>query len=393
MLYEMLCGRLPFDGTAVAIAKAHLASEVPPVAVRVPGLRVDPRLEAVSMRLMAKDPEERFQSARALLAHLDSAYGSADAQDGEDHDATVQVGSDSIPVTAAPSGEQYPIEAFRMTPYGMPELAASGRRARVRDPRVLITGGAVLITLVVVAVAMLWRGGGERPTQARAPGVSVPPAAAAEPPGTVPATEPPGTVPATEPVAPPPGPEPEPAAAPEPPSEPSSTAEPQPVPVDTAPAAEPDEPDEQDARDKAREEARDRRSRAREKRIRSARRASQRAERSRRADREEREADVEPPKPEPAAVAPAPPEPDRAVAAPEAAAVISTKEFLSRYKAIGARLERIVARRGEAAVSKVRLRYQEIPVADAMRSESVRRDADRTLKSITSRLDKDFGKL
>jgi hypothetical protein len=81
------------------------------------------------------------------------------------------------------------------------------------------------------------------------------------------------------------------------------------------------------------------------------------------------------------------------VAAPDAAAVISTKEFLSRYKAIGARLERIVARRGEAAVSKVRLRYQEIPVADAMRSESVRRDADRTLKSITSRLDKDFGKL
>ncbi len=158
MLYEMLCGRLPFDGTAVAIAKAHLASEVPPVAVRVPGLRVDPRLEAVAMRLMAKDPEERFQSARALLAHLDSAYGRADSQEGEDHDATVQVGSDSIPVTSAPSGEQYPIEAFRMTPYGMPELAASGRRARVRDPRVLITGGAILVTLVVVVVAMMWRG-------------------------------------------------------------------------------------------------------------------------------------------------------------------------------------------------------------------------------------------
>ena len=388
MLYEMLCGRLPFDGTAVAIAKAHLASEVPPVVVRVPGLRVDPRLEAVSMRLMAKDPEERFQSARALLAHLDSAYGSADGQEGEDHDATVQVGSDSIPVTAAPSGEQYPIEAFRMTPYGMPELAASSRRRRVRDPRVLITGGAILVTLVVVAVAMLWRGGGDRPTRAQAPSVAVPPASAAEPPT---------TVPATAPAPPPPSPEPEPVAAiPPSASEPASGAEPEPVPVDTAPPDAADEPSgsdeasesEEEARDRQRAEDKQRRSKAREKRARSARRASERA---RRADREERRA-AEASRPEAAAVAPTPPEPDKPVA-PPADPVISTKEFLSRYKAIGARLERIVAKRGESAVAKVRLRYQEIPVSDAMRSESVRRDADRTLRSITSRLDKDFGRL
>ncbi|HLU67894.1 MAG TPA: serine/threonine-protein kinase, partial [Kofleriaceae bacterium] len=75
MLYEMLAGRLPFDGTPLAMAKANLAARVPPISERVPGLKVDPRLEGVAMRLMAKEPESRFQSAAEILAHVESMYG------------------------------------------------------------------------------------------------------------------------------------------------------------------------------------------------------------------------------------------------------------------------------------------------------------------------------
>ncbi|HEU5060710.1 MAG TPA: serine/threonine-protein kinase, partial [Kofleriaceae bacterium] len=75
MLYEMLAGKLPFDGTPIAMAKANLAAPVPPIATRAPGVRADRRLEAVAMRLMAKEPEQRFASATALLAHLDQVFG------------------------------------------------------------------------------------------------------------------------------------------------------------------------------------------------------------------------------------------------------------------------------------------------------------------------------
>src|SRR5204863_2358630 len=73
MIYEMLSARLPFDGTPLAMAKANLAARVPSIAERVPGLKVDSRLESIALRLMAKEPDERFQSAADLLAHIEQA--------------------------------------------------------------------------------------------------------------------------------------------------------------------------------------------------------------------------------------------------------------------------------------------------------------------------------
>jgi eukaryotic-like serine/threonine-protein kinase len=72
MLYEMLAGRLPFEGdSAVAVALKHLSE--PPVPISRWRPDVHPALEAVVMAALAKDPAQRWQSAEDLAAGLEAA--------------------------------------------------------------------------------------------------------------------------------------------------------------------------------------------------------------------------------------------------------------------------------------------------------------------------------
>jgi serine/threonine protein kinase len=70
LLYQMLSGERPFEGSPIMIAVQNMALDPPRIADRVPHLRVDPRLEAMAQRLMAKDPAERYQSADEVLREL-----------------------------------------------------------------------------------------------------------------------------------------------------------------------------------------------------------------------------------------------------------------------------------------------------------------------------------
>src|SRR5829696_8443267 len=72
MLYEMLAGRLPFDGdSAVSIALKHLNEAPVPLSTLRPD--IDPALESVVMAALAKDPAARWQSAEDLAAGLEAA--------------------------------------------------------------------------------------------------------------------------------------------------------------------------------------------------------------------------------------------------------------------------------------------------------------------------------
>ncbi|HEY6175253.1 MAG TPA: serine/threonine-protein kinase, partial [Kofleriaceae bacterium] len=71
VIYEMLCGRLPFDGSGAEVARANLLLDPPPIHQRVPHLVVDPLLEAFSRRLMAKKRDARPATARAARELLD----------------------------------------------------------------------------------------------------------------------------------------------------------------------------------------------------------------------------------------------------------------------------------------------------------------------------------
>ncbi|HTE56433.1 MAG TPA: serine/threonine-protein kinase [Kofleriaceae bacterium] len=70
LMYQMLAGERPFQGSPIMIALQSMSLSPPRIADRVPGLSVDPHLEAVAQRLMARDPDERFQNADEVLREL-----------------------------------------------------------------------------------------------------------------------------------------------------------------------------------------------------------------------------------------------------------------------------------------------------------------------------------
>ncbi len=69
-MYEMLSGRLPFDGGVIDILYANATKDPPPIAERSPGIKVSEELEAVVLKLMAREQEERYQSAADVFADL-----------------------------------------------------------------------------------------------------------------------------------------------------------------------------------------------------------------------------------------------------------------------------------------------------------------------------------
>jgi eukaryotic-like serine/threonine-protein kinase len=93
ILYEALTGRVPFQGdSAVAVALKQV-SEAPrrPSTVNP---EVPPALDAVVMRALAKDPEQRFKDADAFLKALDAAEKAPDRPRPEDTAAFAAVSPD-----------------------------------------------------------------------------------------------------------------------------------------------------------------------------------------------------------------------------------------------------------------------------------------------------------
>jgi serine/threonine-protein kinase len=70
VLYELLTGKTPFDGeTPVEIAMKHLSNAPKPPSKLRP--EIPPELDKVVLRALAKDPEDRYQSADEMEADLD----------------------------------------------------------------------------------------------------------------------------------------------------------------------------------------------------------------------------------------------------------------------------------------------------------------------------------
>ena len=70
LMYEMLVGQPPFTGeTPVSIAYKHVQEPVVPVTDH--GVDIPAPLAAITMKLLSKNPDNRYPSADALLADLD----------------------------------------------------------------------------------------------------------------------------------------------------------------------------------------------------------------------------------------------------------------------------------------------------------------------------------
>ncbi|XXX75660.1 TonB family protein [Sorangium sp. So ce134] len=76
LLYEMLCGKVPFDKKVpTATLMAHVSEPPPPLGERAPGALVSLAMEAIVMRCLEKNPDRRFQSMKECLTALKGAAG------------------------------------------------------------------------------------------------------------------------------------------------------------------------------------------------------------------------------------------------------------------------------------------------------------------------------
>ncbi len=68
-LFHMLAGSPPFSGNAKVVMVKHLSEE--PQSLREIESDITPEMERIVMKLMAKDPADRFQSPKHLIAELE----------------------------------------------------------------------------------------------------------------------------------------------------------------------------------------------------------------------------------------------------------------------------------------------------------------------------------
>jgi serine/threonine protein kinase len=80
ILYEMLTGNVPFDGSVMEVAIAHCITAPTPPSERRPG--IDPKLDAIVLRAMQKKPADRYPGARALADALTDYLRPGEASGG-----------------------------------------------------------------------------------------------------------------------------------------------------------------------------------------------------------------------------------------------------------------------------------------------------------------------
>jgi serine/threonine protein kinase len=71
VVYEWLCGEVPFQGDPIEVALQHLSDPPLSLRARVPG--IPPAVEQVVLKALAKDPQERFSCVQDFAEALEEA--------------------------------------------------------------------------------------------------------------------------------------------------------------------------------------------------------------------------------------------------------------------------------------------------------------------------------
>ncbi|QOU05198.1 protein kinase [Pseudomonas fluorescens] len=183
VLYEILVGKLPYNGTdALSTALAHLTEPLPELPVH------HGRYQGVLRKLLAKDPAERFPDAAALLAALDQLPA-------DSPEATL-VRPLPIPLSfdlagMTPVTIDIPTDKPQPQPVRQPVVTPTQHNAvseQRRGPVLALAAVAVAVALAIGGGSYWWLSGRDEPAK---PPVAVvpqakPPAAVAEVPQATP---------------------------------------------------------------------------------------------------------------------------------------------------------------------------------------------------------------
>ena len=136
VLYELLTGRDPFQHVSgvVPLLKAHVVEDAPAPSTVAPQ-RIEPLLDDVVMRALAKHPKDRYASAAELSAALTHA----------------QAWIRSVPAQHRPPGPPHH-EREMLEPARLPEPVVRPRGATFRVALALVLASAAVSAVVAAAV-------------------------------------------------------------------------------------------------------------------------------------------------------------------------------------------------------------------------------------------------
>jgi tRNA A-37 threonylcarbamoyl transferase component Bud32 len=148
VLYEMLCGRVPFEAdtsSSTALARLHSAPPRP----RLVKAGVPRELEAITMRLLAREPDGRYPTATDARAAL---LGAGADDRATTTDETVAESSGAPPLPAPPVGVPPGGTATWQSPTG--GGAGTGAPPRFADTERRWVVPTLLVVLVAVALGV-----------------------------------------------------------------------------------------------------------------------------------------------------------------------------------------------------------------------------------------------
>jgi serine/threonine-protein kinase len=156
VLYEMLCGRVPFEAdssSGTALARLHSDPQRP----RLVRAGVPRELEVITMRLLARDPAGRYPTATDARAALLGA-GADDRASNDDETMVERAPGAPLPPPPPPGGSGPPTPGTRGTPaVGAPHPGFADSERRWLVPTLLV----VLVAVALGVAGLLIQGSGD----------------------------------------------------------------------------------------------------------------------------------------------------------------------------------------------------------------------------------------
>jgi serine/threonine protein kinase len=177
IVYEMIAGHRPFDDESkVKVLTMHITAPVPPLP---PDVQAPPELEALVLRLLAKEAKDRVQEAREAIEAFDALVTPPPSVVSGGHIAVARTSGGRLPAVASGphaslSGASHPSLPDPSQP-SLPRIASgtsptmlavkaraqtlAGEVTRIVPPRVLaIVGGVLALCVVVTVIAIAAHG-------------------------------------------------------------------------------------------------------------------------------------------------------------------------------------------------------------------------------------------
>jgi serine/threonine protein kinase len=155
ILYQMLTGRLPYDGeTPLSVVLKHLNEPIP--SARALNADVPEAVDTLIQRLMAKDPAERYQNATELIHDLDRVEAGLPPEplSGEAARPSIwdSVTQQMMPVLAEPRAVESSTLLFRKDGLARPETPTNLFVQR-KTPASRRRSGCIGLLLILLAAA------------------------------------------------------------------------------------------------------------------------------------------------------------------------------------------------------------------------------------------------